>query len=108
MNAIEMLKSQHREVDKLFAQIDKATKFGDREMLFTQVADKISIHTAIEEHHFYPAIKARQTDDVLLESLEEHQAIKRALSDLLDINVTDPSFDAKFNVLKERVQNHVR
>jgi hemerythrin superfamily protein len=107
MNAIDMLESQHREVEKLFSQIEKASRASSKEELFTQIADKLAIHAAIEEHQFYPSVKAKRTEDILLESLEEHLAIKRVLADLLAIDAEDESFDAKIKVLKETVEHHV-
>jgi iron-sulfur cluster repair protein YtfE (RIC family) len=71
------------------------------------VADALAIHATIEEHHFYPAVRAKRTEDILLEALEEHLAIKRVLSDLLDLEVEDETFDAKLKVLKEEVEHHV-
>jgi hemerythrin superfamily protein len=107
MDAIDMLESQHREVEELFSQIEKATRVDAKENLFIQIADKLAIHAAIEEHHFYPAVKARRTEDILLESLEDHVAIKRVLSDLLDLDAEDASFDAKIELLKDEVEQHV-
>jgi hemerythrin superfamily protein len=43
----------------------------------------------------------------LLESLEEHLSIKRILSDLLDTDATDETFDAKIKTLQEQVEHHV-
>jgi hypothetical protein len=107
MNAIDMLESQHREVEELFEKIEKAKGAGAKERLFVQIADKLAVHAAIEEHHFYPAAKAKQTEDILLESAEEHLSIKRLLADLLDLDAGDETFDAKIKVLKEQVEHHV-
>jgi hemerythrin superfamily protein len=107
MNAIKLLESQHREVEKLFAQIESAKDVDKKETLFTTLADSLAVHATIEEHHFYPAVKANRTEDILLEALEEHVAIKRVLSDLLDTEVEDETFDAKIKVLKETVSHHV-
>ncbi|MDB4981241.1 MAG: Regulator of cell morphosis and signaling [Myxococcales bacterium] len=106
MNAIDLLESQHREVEKLFARIEKAAT-DDKEDIFNDIADKLAVHAAIEEHHFYPAVKNRRTEDILLESLEEHLGIKRVLADLLETEAEDESFDAKVKVLEEQVTHHV-
>jgi hemerythrin superfamily protein len=108
MNAIEMLKAQHREVEDLFKEIEKEKDAGAKDQLFTRIADKLAIHAAIEEHNFYPSVKAKRTEDILLESLEEHLAIKRVLADLLEIDSLDETFDAKIKLLKEEVQHHVK
>ncbi|HEY4183697.1 MAG TPA: hemerythrin domain-containing protein [Polyangia bacterium] len=107
MNAVDLLESQHREVEKLFSKIEKAKKSASKGKLFAEIADKLAIHAAIEEHHFYPAVKAKRTEDILLESLEEHLGIKRVIADLLEVDAADETFDAKVTVLKEQVSHHV-
>lgn len=107
MNAIDLLESQHLEVANLFEKIEKARTAQTKEKLFVKLADSLAIHATIEEHNFYPAVKEKKTEDILLESLEEHLAIKRVLSDLLDVDVEDETFDAKLKVLKEEVEHHV-
>jgi hemerythrin superfamily protein len=110
MDAIEMLKMQHREVESLFekydAKGDKAEK--GKQQTFEAIADALAMHAAIEEKHFYPAIKERRTEDILLEALEEHLGIKRVIADLLKIDSSDETFDAKVKVLKEQVEHHVK
>ena len=107
MSAIDLLEGQHREVDALFAALEEATRTEEKAGLFDQLADKLAIHAAIEEHHFYPMVRARRTEDILLESLEEHLSIKRVLADLLDTDADDETFDAKIKVLQEQVEHHV-
>jgi hemerythrin superfamily protein len=107
MNAIEMLKQQHREVEALFAQFKKAKSSGPQRKIFEQIADALAVHATIEEKHFYPAVKKQATEDLLLESLEEHLEIKRVIADLLVLDAKDPTFEAKVTVLEEDVQHHV-
>jgi hemerythrin superfamily protein len=107
MNAIDLLESQHREVEDLFAKIDKAGNAERKEQAFVQLADSLAIHSAIEEHHFYPAVKESETEELLIESVEEHLEIKRKLSALLEIDVADETFDAKLEALRDDVERHV-
>jgi hemerythrin superfamily protein len=108
MDAIEMLTQQHREVDELFEQVESAGKPDGKWMMFEELADKLAVHATIEERHFYPTVKARRTEDILLEALEEHLAIKRVLADLLALGgADDDTFDAKLKLLKETVEHHV-
>jgi hemerythrin superfamily protein len=106
MGAVEMLESQHREVEKLFAAFEEARGEEQRE-IFLQIADKLAVHAAIEEKHFYPAAKAKNTEDMLLEAAEEHLSVKRVISDLLALDEEDETFEAKVMVLKEQVEHHV-
>jgi len=65
MNAIDMLKHQHREVEALFKQLHKAKAGEPRRKLFERIADALAVHAAIEERHFYPAVKERATSKQL-------------------------------------------
>jgi hemerythrin superfamily protein len=107
MDAINLLKSQHRKVERLFSKIEAAKGAHDKEKLFGELADSLAGHATIEEHQFYPAVRAKRTEDILLESLEEHLGIKRVLADLLKIDAKDETFEAKLTVLKEQVEHHV-
>ncbi|HXJ18652.1 MAG TPA: hemerythrin domain-containing protein [Polyangia bacterium] len=107
MDAIKMLKKQHREVERLFKEIEKARSAGPRRKVFEELADALAVHATIEERHFYRAAKKKQTQGMLLEAAEEHLEIKRVLADLLDLEADDPVFMAKVTVLKEDVQHHV-
>ena len=106
MNAIDLLKQQHREVEKLFAQFE-AAETEDKKEIFNQIADALAVHATIEEKQFYPAAKSHKTEDILLESLEEHLGVKRIIADCLDADATDETFEAKVKVLKEQVEHHV-
>ena len=105
MNALELLKSQHDEVDELIEKLESASG-RDKAALFAEVADKLAAHAKIEETLFYPAVMAKQTEEILLESVEEHLSIKRVLADLLELDPDDDVFDAKLSVIKEQVSHH--
>jgi hemerythrin superfamily protein len=107
MNAIKMLKKQHREVEALFKELEKAKSAGPRRKVFEKVADALAVHATIEERHFYPAVNKKQTQSMVLEAVEEHLVVKRVIADLLDMDASDPIFMAKVSVLKEEVQHHV-
>jgi hemerythrin superfamily protein len=107
MNAIDMLKQQHREVEKLFKQMEEAEDEETREETFVQIADALAVHATIEERHFYPSVKREQTEEILMESVEEHLEIKRAIADLLAMDAGSAEFEAKAKVLQEDVEHHV-
>lgn len=110
MDAIKLLKEQHQEVDELFekyeALSDRAVK--SKLQLFEKIADRMAAHNAIEERIFYPSVKRDDTEDELLESLEEHLATKRVIADLLEIDAQDETFDAKMTLLHELFKHHRR
>jgi hemerythrin superfamily protein len=106
VNALDLLKQQHDEVKALFKQFQKADGDG-KEELFDEIADALAMHAAIEEQHFYPATKDDRTEELLQEAVEEHLSVKRIIADMLEMEPSDPQFDAKCKVLEEQVEHHV-
>lgn len=105
MDAIDMLTMQHRGMEAAFKAV-LAAKPEERRAQFEATADVLMSHVLIEEQHFYPAVNAKRTEDVLLESLEEHLSLKRLIADLLELSVTDEHFEPKLHVLKEQAEHH--
>ena len=67
-DAIALLKQDHREVEDLFAQFEKASGDGRKEKLANQICLELSVHAAIEEEIFYPACEGKVEEDLLKES----------------------------------------
>jgi hemerythrin-like domain-containing protein len=107
LNAIEFLKHQHREVEELFEKFECA-QGSQQQSIADAIADKLAVHAAIEEQHFYPATRTARTEDLLREAVEEHLSAKRVIADILDSDPSDPQFSAKVNVLKEQIEHHVK
>jgi hemerythrin superfamily protein len=113
MNAIELLETQHRDVDELFARLERREGKSDaRSKMFDELADLLAIHASIEEMHFYPAVKeaakAQRTEEILEHSLEEHLDVKRKLALTMMSKVGSVAFYKKLGELKHEVQHHVK
>ena len=106
MDAIELLVSQHRDMETLARQVLDAADDTTRLALFAQAGDELTAHLASEEQIFYPEVRAKRTEDILLESLEEHLSLKRLLADLLALQPSDQTFEPKFKVLREQMEHH--
>jgi len=112
MDAITQLKADHKAVEALFKQFEKA---GDRALvakreLVGRIITELSVHAAIEEQVFYPTVRqeVKGVEDHVLESLEEHHIVKWVLSELDGMDPGDERFDAKVTVLIENVRHHVK
>ena len=108
MDAIDLLRFQHQEMEHALEHVLEATYPATKKARFAEIADELTVHIASEEQVFYPAVKAVRTQDILLESLEEHLSLKRLLADLLELDAADQTFDPKFKVLKEQAEHHHR
>ena len=106
VHALELLRSQHEEVEELIEQIEDSDDPDDKAELFQMLADRLAAHSAIEEKMFYPSVMTEDTREQLIESTEEHLAVKRLLADMMELDCEDEHFDAKLTVLKENVRHH--
>jgi len=108
VNALDLLRSQHTEVEDLIAAIEASDSDGasHKPELFMKLADKLAAHATIEETIFYPAVMTRDTREQLIEATEEHLAVKRLLADMMALDCDDEHFDAKLTVLKENIRHH--
>src|SRR3954468_3369440 len=111
MDAISLLKDDHKNVERLFKRFESA---GDRahvqkREIVDRIIEELAAHAAIEEQVFYPVARATvpKTEDIALESLEEHHIVKWVLSELETLSPEDERFDAKVTVLMENVRHHV-
>lgn len=113
MDAITMLKKDHRTVEELFKRFEK---LGDRarkgkQEVVERIIKELSVHAAVEEAVLYPSIRAavddKALDELVLESLEEHHVVKWTLSELETMTPDHERFDAKVSVLMDSVRHHV-
>jgi hemerythrin superfamily protein len=107
MNAIELLKQQHREVRDLFKQFEKAKRANEKERIFLGIAARLVGHDAIEREIFYPACEnVLGENDHLMEGIAEHGLIEFSVF-RADKGRNKPTFDYLVTVLKEMVEHHV-
>jgi hemerythrin superfamily protein len=108
MNAIDILKRQHRGVKTLFKKALKAEAAGGRRRLMEEIAQELKLHTKLEEQIFYPAVRdlGRKGEEMVLEALEEHHVVDLVLAELPKVNPEDERFEAKMTVLSELVEHH--
>jgi hemerythrin superfamily protein len=110
MDAIQHILRDHRELERLFRELERTERSGDggrRAEAARTLVRELSVHAAVEEQHVYPAIRAAGADDRVLDALEEHHAAKVTLAELQATPVEHPRFGAKLRVLAESVRRHV-
>src|SRR4051812_15725077 len=112
MDAITMLKDDHKAVEQLFKRFERAgdNATAEKRRVVDSIIEALSVHAAIEEQLVYPVARATvpKTDDTVLESLEEHHVVKLVLAELERMPADDERFDAKVTVLIENVRHHVK
>jgi Hemerythrin HHE cation binding domain len=106
-DAIALLKADHRTVEDLFEQFEKAKGDGRKQKLALEICKELTIHTIIEEEIFYPAIEGKVEEDLLKESFVEHDAAKVLIAEIEAGQPSDEFYDAKVKVLMEEIEHHV-
>ena len=107
LDAVALLKQDHRTVEDLFAQFEKAGGEGRKQKLAEEICLELSVHAAIEEEIFYPACEGKVEDDLLKEAYVEHDGAKLLIAEILAGEPSDEFYDSKVKVLQEQVEHHV-
>jgi hemerythrin-like domain-containing protein len=81
-DAIELLTTDHAEVEQMFRQIESLPDGAARNDLIAGVVRELSVHAAIEEQVLYPVMRKQLPDgDTLVqEAIDEHQQVKETLA----------------------------
>ena len=110
MDAIKLLKDDHQKMKKLLSELESTTEQGvkTREELFTKVKEELTVHEAIEEEIFYPALKEHpKAKEIVLEAYEEHGVVDMVMAEIEGLSFEDEKWGAKFKVMKENIEHHI-
>lgn len=108
MDAIEILKHDHRMVEQLFRDYDAAHSDEQRRGVVEILVRELSKHAALEEVTVYPFAKRYLGPDVDVDrQLGEHMAVKKALASLDALPPGDDGERRLIEELQEEVSHHV-
>lgn len=107
VNALELLKEDHRHVQQLFQSFEEADG-RSRQGIAEETLKALEIHTKIEESVVYPAIReATGEEDKVDEANEEHHVVGLLIKELHKMKASAEGYKAKFTVLSELVKHHI-
>jgi hemerythrin-like domain-containing protein len=112
MDAYALLEEDHKRVQKLFKQFEKADREDVEAMreLVETACDELELHAALEEELFYPALSAaldEEDQELVAEAHVEHDSAKQLIEQLRSLQPGDPMYAATFTVLGEYVNHHI-
>ncbi|MCS6627789.1 hemerythrin domain-containing protein [Roseibacterium beibuensis] len=107
MDAIAMLKADHRKVEELFEKFEQTNGKATKQKLAEQICLELKVHTAIEEEIFYPACRGKIEDDLVNEAYVEHDSAKLLINEIEAGGPDEEFYDAKVKVLSEMIEHHV-
>ena len=109
MDAVALLKADHRKVEELFEKFESAKSGSVKQKLVEQICTELTVHTTIEEEIFYPACTgAIEDEDLVQEAYVEHDGAKVLIAELTGSAPEDAFYDAKVKVLSEQIKHHVK
>ena len=107
MDAIAMLKADHRKVEELFEKFERTNGKATKQSLAEQICLELKVHTVIEEEIFYPACRGKIEDDLVNEAYVEHDSAKLLINEIEAGGPDEDFYDAKVKVLSEMIEHHV-
>lgn len=108
MDAIALLKADHRKVEEIFAAFEAAKSPEKKKQLAMEACFELKVHTTIEEEIFYPACGGKIEEDLLKEAYVEHDGAKALINEIEAGGPEDDFYDAKVKVLSEEIEHHVK
>lgn len=106
-DAIALLKADHRKVEDLFEQFEKARSSSRKRELAEEICLELTVHAQIEEEIFYPACEGAVEEDLLKEGYVEHDSAKVLIAEIEAGGPGDEFYDTKVKVLSEIIEHHV-
>lgn len=110
VNAIELLKSDHRQVEDWFDQFDATEDASRRQDLAADICKALEVHMRLEEEIFYPAfLEATGNASLHHQSVVEHQGARELIGRIrLSAGASvDDYLEARVKVLAEMIHHHV-
>lgn len=109
MNALDLLRRDHRHVQALLKKMNKAEAESEQRDLCEQILGELRTHTEIEEQVFYPYLReATAREDLFQEASIEHDTAKQLMAQLPQEQPGTPRFKAMMKVLGEYIEHHVQ
>jgi hemerythrin-like domain-containing protein len=112
VDAIKLIKEDHKTVEGIFKQFEQAGSkaYKTKRRLADRAIKELSVHAAIEERVLYPAMKklGGEFQEMLEEAHVEHAEAKKALRAMVGLSGDDPLLDAKMSALIGGVRHHVK
>jgi len=107
-DGVALLKADHRAVEKLFGQFEKARDADRKKALAEKICLELRIHMQVEEEIFYPTSREFLKDeDIVDEAVVEHAAARDLMDEIEAMSPADDLYDAKMTVLQEQIEHHV-
>ncbi|HUP75798.1 MAG TPA: hemerythrin domain-containing protein [Acidimicrobiales bacterium] len=106
MDVTKVLEADHRQVEDLFAKIEKA-KGAKRQPFIDELVKSLHAHMELEEKVVYPVIEPVTGKEAVEEATTEHELGRKGLEDVVRLAPDEPGFDGALESVKAGISHHV-
>lgn len=111
MDIYTYLKKDHRKVEEMMEQLLATQDPTDRQELFEQIKQELTLHADTEEATFYAAIekatRSKQVEEKMEHADDEHDEIREYLEKLSALPIDGEEWMEQFGEFKHSVAHHV-
>lgn len=106
MDPTKVLEADHRKVEDLFAEIEKAE--GDARLpLVHELEANLEAHMELEETVVYPAMEPVTGAEAVQEGNTEHELARKTLAEMVALAPDEPGFGGALEAVKAGIEHHV-
>lgn len=104
----DMIRFDHSHVMVTFHQYTGTAKPAVKKALAETICDAVEIHATLEEEIFYPVVRGLAGNEpVIRKSPQEHEEIKRLITELRATDAADMRHDSLMHELMRNIMHHV-
>lgn len=109
-DVIELLEKDHREVEQMFAEFERATEPQDRRAIADKIIIELVRHSEAEEQAVYPvmAAKIEGGKDLVEHEISEHSEAEKLMKQLDGMDPGNPEFGVLMQQLMKAIREHVQ
>jgi len=108
MNAIDLLRRDHEEVQLLFGEYSASDQddIDNLEDLFQKIERALISHSEAEDQIFYAALD-QEVPELVRQARNEHRGVIQLLAEMLELEVDDDEFVERMDTLIDLVRSHI-
>ena len=107
MNAHDLIKKQHQEVADAYAAFKTATDDDRKEDLAKKILTDLTVHAAVEEEIYYPALEAAGEEEMVEDFKDDHNQAKIQIAALTVMDEDWKGYDERMAKLMDAIMAHV-
>jgi hemerythrin-like domain-containing protein len=110
MDIVDLILEDHQKIMDLFKKISNTPDVNtdERTSLFGELRSALDSHTVAEERNLYEGLENNdELREKILESYEDHKVVASLLQSISEMEVNDPDWIARIEVLRENVETHI-